>query len=263
MHAQDSIALELDNVVAGYRDRRVLDGVSLRIRRGERVALLGPNGAGKSTLLAVATGLLPVRSGEARLFGHDASSLSAAVRATLAAVVPQGMSAGAPFTAGEIVMLGRNSRLGRWTPPAKEDHAAVREAMEFTATTGLASRPFAELSGGERQRVCVAMALAAQTPLLLMDEPTAHLDMNHRASIARMTVERNTARGVTVLLIAHDLNMAAEYFDRLVLLDRGRIRADGPPAEVLDPALLRDVYGCEVLVQEDPRARCLRIFPKR
>ena len=255
-------ALEFIDVFAGYADRKVLRGVSLRLMRGERVALIGPNGAGKSTLVAVATGLLRASAGTVRLFGEDVAALPDVRRARLAAVVPQDMDASAPFTVEEIAMMGRHASIGRWAPCGDEDRAAVREALEYTATAKLAKRQFAELSGGERQRVCIAMALASGAPLLLMDEPTSHLDLRHHATVARIVEELNRDRGLTVLLVAHDLNFAAEYFDRVVALSDGKIRADGRPDDVLTTELMREVYGCETTIHRDPHSNSLRIFPR-
>ena len=262
METDGRIALEFEGVVAGYPGREVLHGVSLRLRAGERIAMIGPNGAGKSTFIGVATGLLRASAGGVRIFGRDVASLSGMERAKLVSVVRQDMDAGAPFTVGEIVMLGRLAQLGRWSAPASDDHAAVREAMEYTDTARLAARDFSALSGGERQRVAIAMALASKAPLLLMDEPTSHLDLSHHALVAHMVEELNRERGMSILVVAHDLNFAAEYFDRIVLLADGRIVADGPPGDVLAPAIIKDAYGCDVVRHHDPDSDCLRIFPR-
>ncbi len=263
MDANQNCALEFCNVVAGYPGREVLHGISLRLRVGERIAMIGPNGAGKSTFIGVATGLLHPNSGRVRIFGNDVTSLTGQERAKLVSVVRQDIDSGAPFTVGEIVMFGRLSQLGRWTAPSTEDHNAVREAMDYTDTASLANRDFQALSGGERQRVCIAMALASKAPLLMMDEPTSHLDLNHHASVAHMVEELNRERGMSILVVAHDLNFAAEYFDRIVLLANGRILADGAPNDVLEPDIIRAAYGCEIVRHHDPDSNCLRIFPRR
>ena len=263
METDVELALEFDGVVAGYPGREVLHGVSFRLRAGERVAMIGPNGAGKSTFIAVATGLLRAGPGSARLFGRDVASLSGMERARLVSVVRQDVESSAPFTVGEVVMMGRLSRVGRWSAPGDDDRAAVASAMEYTDTARLARRDFSALSGGERQRVAIAMALASDAPLMLLDEPTSHLDLRHHALVARMVEELNRCRGLSVMVVAHDLNFAAEYFDRIVLLADGRIVADGSPREVLAPDVIRDAYGCDVVSHRDPDSDCLRIFPKR
>lgn len=254
--------LQCEALCAGYRDRPVLHDLSLTLRDGEMVALLGPNGAGKSTLLQVATGLLPRRSGTVRLFGEDVARLPAARRAQLAAVVPQELSTPLAFTVAEMVLMGRTAMLGRWSAPCARDMAAVEQALVYTDTLDLRQRRFAALSGGERQRVAIAMALAGEPRLLLLDEPTSHLDMSHRLEVVQLIRRINRERGAAVLMIAHDLNLAAEFFPRLVLLDQGRIVADGAPAEVLRATTLRDVYHCAVTVARDAAAGSLRVFPR-
>jgi iron complex transport system ATP-binding protein len=260
--AENPPALSLDGVRAGYRARLVLDGLSLTVQPGERVALLGPNGAGKSTLLRVATGLHAVEAGRVRLFGQEVGRLPAARRARLVSVVPQDLETPLAFTVEEMVLMGRTATLGRWAAPGAYDRAAAEEAMAFTDTLDLRQRLFPQLSGGERQRVVVAMALAAQPRLMLLDEPISHLDMNHRLEIVQLIARLNAEKDLAVVMVGHDLNVAAEFFPRLVLLDRGRIVADGPPAVVLRAETLRAVYHCNVHVQHDAAAGCLRVFPR-
>ena len=253
--------LQFEAVTAGYRNHPVLKGLSMDIGAGECVALLGPNGVGKTTWIQVATGLLPCQSGAVRLFGEPVARLPAADRARLVGVVAQELSTPMDFSVREMAMMGRTARLGRWRVPGAQDHQAVEEALAATDTLALAARAFPSLSAGERQRVAVAMALAGEPRLLLLDEATSHLDMGHRLELVRLIRRIGAARELTVVMIVHDLNLAAECFPRLVLLADGRVAADGPPDAVLDAGLLRRVYGCEVTVQRDPRAACLRIFP--
>ena len=255
-------ALQFDAVTAGYRNHLVLKDLSLTVNAGECVALLGPNGVGKTTCIQVATNRLPCQSGEVRLFGEPVTRLAAVRRARKVGVVTQELSTPMAFTVGEMVMMGRTAWLGRWTAPAAHDHAAVAEAMEMTDTQELATRAFPSLSAGERQRVAVAMALAGEPRLLLLDAATAHLDLARRMEIVRLIRRISAARQLAVVAVVHDLNLAAEYFPRLVLLAEGRVAVDGSPGAVLDPALLQRVYGCEVTVQRDPLANCLRVFPR-
>jgi iron complex transport system ATP-binding protein len=254
-------AVELIDVAAGYRGRPVFDGLSLSIAAGERVAFLGPNGAGKSTLLRVITGLLPA-TGTVRLFGRDLQRLSAAERTRLVSVVPQELDVAMPFTVEEMVAMGRTATLGRWQTPGANDRQIVIQSMAYTDTLTLRDRIFQEMSGGERQRVAIALALAAEPRLILLDEPTSHLDMNHRLEVAQLIERLNRERGVAVAMVGHDLNLAAEFFPRLVLLDGGRVAADGTPDEVLRPDILRAVYHCDVSVQRDTETGALRVFPK-
>lgn len=255
-------ALLMERVRAGYRRRPVLHDLSFRLGCGEMVAVLGPNGAGKTTLLHVATGLLPCAAGRVLLLGRDVARLPAAQRAREVAVVSQEPLGTAALTVEELVMMGRGARLGRWRPPAAADHAAVEQAMAFTDTLHLRERRLPEMSGGERQRAVLAMALAGEPRLLLLDEPTSHLDMSHRLEVVQLLRRVNAERGTAILMSAHDLNLAAEFFPRLALLDAGRLAAEGTPDEVLRESTLRDVYHCAVTVQRDPLSGSLRVFPR-
>ena len=257
-------AIELQNISAGYPGRPVLRNLSLVIREGETVALLGPNGAGKSTLLQVMTGSHPALSGSAQLFGRDVRTLPAAERARRVSLVPQQLEVPMAFTVEEMVMMGRTATLSRWQGPSAADRRIVEQAMTYTNVLQLRSRRFQEMSGGERQRVVIALALAAEPRLILLDEPTSHLDMNHRLEVLELISRLNCERGVAIVMVAHDLSMAAEFFPRLVMLDaQGCIAADGPPAAVLREPTIEAVYQCRVSVHPDPACGALRVFPKR
>ena len=257
-------AIHLQNICAGYPGRPVLHDLSLVIHEGETVALLGPNGAGKSTLLQVITGQHRATSGTAALFGRDVRHLPAAERARLVSVVPQQLDVPMAFTVEEMVMMGRTATLSRWQGPADHDRQIVEQAMTYTDVLDLRGRLFQEMSGGERQRVVIALALAAEPRLILLDEPTSHLDMNHRLEVLELISRLNCERGVAIVMVAHDLSLAAEFFPRLVMLNaQGRIAADGPPAEVLREPTIEAIYHCRVSVHPDPACGALRVFPKR
>ena len=257
-------AIQLINVSAGYPTRPVLRDLSLEIRAGETVALLGPNGAGKSTLLQVITGRHPATSGTVQLFGRDVRHLPAAERARLVSVVPQQLEVPMAFTVEEMVMMGRTATLQRWQGPSAADRQIVEQAMVYTDVLKLRGRLFQEMSGGERQRVVIAMALAAEPQLILLDEPTSHLDMNHRIEVLELISRLNCEHGVAIVMVAHDLSLAAEFFPRLVMLDAtGRIAADGSPTEVLREPTIEAVYRCRVHVHPDPACGALRVFPRR
>lgn len=245
-------AVELDGVTAGYGGAPCLRDVSLRVEEGGLAALLGPNGAGKSTLLRVITGRHRPSAGAVRLFGRDVARLGAAERAALVALAPQELTVPLPFTVEEVVAVGRTARRARWSAPAPEDRRAMAEAMRAMDVWDLRERPFDALSGGERQRAIVAMALAQEPRLLLLDEPTSHLDLSHRLEIFERIERRNAECGLTVLLTSHDINLAAEYCRRLFVLDRGRLAAAGTPEETLREPLLRDVYRCDLRVRREP-----------
>jgi iron complex transport system ATP-binding protein len=240
--------ITLDHITAAYRTEIVLHDLSLHVARGEMVALVGPNGAGKSSLLRVVTGLLPVREGSVRVAGADVTRLCPRARARLLSVVPQEIARDIPYTAHDFVLLGRTASLPRFGGPAPEDFAAVQEAMALTETWSLRERPLPEMSGGERQRLALAMALAARPEIILLDEPTSHLDLRHRAEMMRLLTRLNRGRTTTILMAVHDLTLASQHFARLVLLADGRKLADGAPAEVLRPDVLEAAYACPVSV---------------
>ena len=241
------VVLRLDGVHAGYRtadgERPVLAGVDLQVRAGETVALLGANGSGKTTLLGVMAGTIRATRGSVELLGVPIGAHSRAEIARSVAVLPQSLELPAGFRVSEVVALGRTphgtSRFG-W---GDEDHRAVADALRDAGAEDLADRPVTELSGGERQRVLVALALAQEPRLLLLDEPTSHLDVAHGASLLVALSRLQRARGVTVVAVLHDLVLAATWAPRVAVLDAGRIVADGPPDAALGPDVVRQAYG--------------------
>ena len=228
-----------------YRDRDVLDRVDLAIEPGERVALIGPNGAGKSTLLRVAGGLLRPARGHAELGGMPVGALDRLEVARRLAVVPQ--QATLPFATRveEVVGLGRLPYEHPLRGARPADRAAIAAAIERVGVGHLLGRDVRELSLGERQLVLIALAVAQATPLLVLDEPTVHLDLRHQVGAMDLLVDLNERDGTTILAVLHDLGLAAHFFPRLVLLDAGRVVADGPPAHVLAPERIRDVFGVD------------------
>jgi len=250
--------ITLSHVSACYCSETVLDDLSVQITCGERVAVVGPNGAGKSSLLRVITGLLPAK-GNVQVAGTDIQRLAPHDRARLLAVVPQDIANDIPYRAHDFVLLGRTALLPRFGGPSQEDLQAVEEAMTLTETWELRHRALPEMSGGERQRLALAMALAPRPKILLLDEPTSHLDLRNRAEIMRLLTKLNREQQTTILMVVHDLTLASQYFDRIILLDKGRKIADGSVAEVMDAGLLETAYHCPVLVFPLPgtAARCV------
>ncbi len=233
-------------------DGLVLSGVSLELGAGELVGLIGPNGSGKTTLLRVLSGLLVPSRGRVYLDGQDVRAFDRRQVAQRVAVVPQELAMPFAFSAYEMVMMGRTPHVRPILGAGPRDRQVVAEKMELTATSVLAERPFVELSGGEKQRVIIAMALAQEPQVLLLDEPTVHLDINHQVEILELIKRLNRRESLTVLATMHDLNLAALYFDRLILLDGGRVVASGSPAEVLRQESIRQVFQTDVQVQEHP-----------
>jgi iron complex transport system ATP-binding protein len=230
-----------------------LHSVDLELRCGEVMGLVGPNGSGKTTLIRAATGGLRPQSGSVSLQGEDMGTLTARDIALRVAVVPQSPVLPDAFTALECVLMGRTPHLRLLENEGAADIEIARRAMLATETWQLASRPVGELSGGERQRVLVARALAQDTAVLLLDEPTAHLDIGHQASVLRLMRALATGEGKAVLAVIHDLTLAARFCDRLVLLHAGEVVADGAPGDVLRADLLRRVYDASVDVFPHPQ----------
>ncbi len=251
--------LRAHSVSARRSTRTVLHEVSVAVESGELVAVVGPNGSGKSTLLEVLAGdRKPVR-GEVLLAGRPLASLDRAQRARLRAVMTQENHVSFAFTVEQVVALGRSPWRNHSTPD--QDAQAVAAALERVDAEHLRERPVTQLSGGERARVALARVLAQETGVLLLDEPTAALDLSHQESV--MTTLRDSARGgAAVLVVLHDLDVAASYADRIVILDGGSAVADGPPATALDPALLQRVYGWPVAVTVEASGR-LAVRPVR
>ncbi|MFJ6630102.1 heme ABC transporter ATP-binding protein [Streptomyces sp. NPDC091376] len=240
--------------------REVVAGVGLRACAGEVVALVGPNGAGKSTLLSALAGDVAPLAGEVRVGGRPVPDWSAPELALRRAVLPQAATLSFPFLVEDVVRMGRAPWAG--TAREDEDDAAVEAAMAATETAGFATRPFSALSGGERARVALARVLAQRAPLLLLDEPTAALDLRHQELVLRICRER-AAAGDAVVVVLHDLGLAAAYADRVAVLRDGHLAAEGRPAEVLRDELLSDVYRQPVEVLPHPRTGTPLVLPKR
>ena len=232
-------------------DKRLLQGVSLHADRGQLVGLVGPNGAGKTTLLRALSGILRCQEGVVRFDGVDVEHQSSRALAASVALVPQI----APYTHGfnviELVLMGRYPHLGRFQIEGREDNRIARDAMRLTETEQFADRTLDTLSGGERQRVFIARALTQQPRVLLLDEPTTNLDVLHQLKVLDV-VRRLVDDGLTAIAAIHDLNMAARYCDRLVLLSGGRVLAEGPPEQVLSPETMESAFGVRAAIHRDP-----------
>ncbi|MFD4374599.1 heme ABC transporter ATP-binding protein [Streptomyces sp. NPDC058486] len=254
------LAAEADGVRVVRGRRAVLDGARIGVRAGEVLALVGPNGAGKSTLLSVLAGDLAPEAGTVRVGGRDADAWSAPELALRRAVLPQTAELSFPFPVAEVVRMGRAPWVG--TEREAEDEAAVAEAMAATEVTEFAARPFSALSGGERARVALARVLAQRAGLLLLDEPTAALDLRHQELVLRVCRER-AAAGDAVVVVLHDLGLAAAHADRVGIVHGGGLAAEGPPTKVFDETLLTRVYRQPVEVFPHPRTGVPQVVPRR
>jgi iron complex transport system ATP-binding protein len=249
--------LEIRDLTLAYGERVALRDVSLSLARGELLGVVGPNASGKSSLIRAITNVVAPQRGEIRLDGSLLSRLSRRELSLRVAVVPQNPTLPEAFTALEVVLMGRTPHLGLLQSERRADWAAVRRALEQTDALELAERRIGELSGGERQRVVVARALAQEAPVLLLDEPTAHLDVGRQATVLellRRLCRNNGADGCpkAVLAVVHDLTLAAQYCDRLAMLSEGRLVALGSPQEVLSVQVLAAVYRTQVSVFPHP-----------
>lgn len=245
-------SIKADNLYAGYNGDVILNGISLDLAPAGFVGVIGPNGSGKTTLLRTMSRALPPSGGAVTLDGRNIYSIPAREFARRVAVVPQDTFIAFDFTVLEIALMGRSPRLGRFSVESTKDVEIVEEALGRTGTLHLRDRPINALSGGERQRVMLARALAQEPDVLLLDEPTSHLDISFQFEIMDLVKSLNRERGLTVLAVLHDLNLASQYCDRLVMVARGRIEAAGDPDEVITSDNIRRVYGAEVWVRRHP-----------
>jgi iron complex transport system ATP-binding protein len=236
----------------GYGKRAVLRDFDLEVHPGEIVTLVGPNGVGKSTIVRAASGVIRVPAGQLFVDGQDIARLSVAERARRISVAPQAVQLPPAFTALEVVLMGRTPYLSWFGRESAFDRRIALEAMERTETLGLADRMVGELSGGEQQRIMVARALAQSAPILLLDEPTAHLDLRHQDVILKLVRSLADEAGLTVLAALHDLNLVARFADRVALLSNGRLERAGTPEQVLTPSILTPVYGIGIQVVAHP-----------
>ncbi|MEE8124602.1 MAG: ABC transporter ATP-binding protein [Nitrospirales bacterium] len=266
-HVSDP-ALSVQNVTFRYRSRfaknpdAVLKGITCSIESGGILGILGPNGSGKSTLLKLLARILTAQQGTINLFGQDVQQLSQADIARRVAFVPQETQQHFPFTIGEMVLMGRfphHAGFAGWHWEDSEDVAIAQTAMRDLDVAHLGNRLITDVSGGERQRAVIARALTQEPHVLLLDEPTAFLDLHHQLDIARILRRLNKERGLTVVLVSHDLNLASQYCDRLMLLKHGSIVEMGSPQEVICSEVLEPVYGCPVLVDRHPQSGLPRV----
>lgn len=248
----DSTALHVKDVSVGYGERTVLDTLSVDIKRGAVTSIVGPNGCGKSTLLRTMSRLLNPTKGEIVLDGKSIHDIPTRKLATQLGLLPQTPIAPDGIVVADLVGRGRTPHqgiLGRWS---QQDYDIVAEALETTGISDLAERSIDELSGGQRQRVWIAMALAQRTETLLLDEPTTYLDVKHQLDVLDLLTELNRDRGTTIVMVLHDLNLAARYSDELVAVSGGKVFAHGHPREVITKENVKSVFGIDSVIITDP-----------
>lgn len=245
-------SLSAESITLGYGDRTVVTDLAMDVEPGRITVILGANACGKSTLLRSLARLLAPTSGRILLDGEDLHRLPTKAVARLLGLLPQSPTAPEGIVVGDLVARGRSPHQRMLTRWSREDDAAVADALDLTGTADLVDRAVDELSGGQRQRVWIAMALAQRTDLLLLDEPTTYLDIAHQIEVLDLLTDLNAVRGTTIVMVLHDLNLAARYADRLVAMRSGRLVADGDPVDVLTPDLVEEVFGMPSQVHPDP-----------
>ena len=254
-----SMLLNVHNLTLQYDSHPILDRLEFGISRGQRVALLGANGAGKTTLLRCISKALKPTAGAILLDDRDIKSLSPRELARTMAMVPQETRADFDFTVEETVLMGRLPYLKRFTPEGDDERSIARRAMAMTGVSHLARRSIATLSGGEKQRVIIARALCQEPQILLLDEPTANLDLGYQHNLLELITGLNREQGITIIAAIHDLNLASRFFDHMLLLAGGRVLAAGTAEEVIAPGPIKTAYGVDAFVYRHPLTGCLQV----
>ncbi len=252
-------AIDVTNLNYAYGRSPVLQNLTFSIRSGDFFIIIGPNGSGKTTLMKLLSRITKPKTGTIHVFKRSIQTYSRKDLARTIAFVAQSTPVDFPFTVTEVVLMGRSPHLGMLALERTKDLEIVKQSLDFTGISHLADRKMEQLSGGERQRVFIARAISQQPHIILLDEPTASLDLAHQVRIMDLMERLKTETGVTVVMISHDVNLAAMYGDRLLLLKEGRIVNLGRPKEVLTYQTLEDVYGCKLLVDESPLGRFPRV----
>ncbi len=255
------IAVNAKNIVFGYSSTPVIRDVSFQAESGEFISIIGPNGSGKSTLLKTINGLYIPESGQVELLGKNIEEYKRKDIAKKISLVPQDTSLDFEFTIEEVVTMGRHPFKGRFEKEDAMDKELIYEAMEMTNTFDIRDRLITEISGGERQRVFIAKALAQNTQIMLLDEPTSHLDINHQIDILNLLRKMNQEKGITIILVIHDINLATRYSDRILLLKKGSIISQGTPEDVITTENILQAYGMRAAVERNKYTGHISVIP--
>ena len=258
---QQEIVLQLQGLTIGDEEKTIISDINAEVRTGELIGIIGRNGAGKSTLLKTIRGLLPAKAGQVLYFGKPLASYGEKELARRVAYLQQNVETGFGYTGLDIVLTGRYPYMKWWESEKDEDKELARDCMSYTGTLDLAERPVTEVSGGQKQRILLAKVLAQQTPVLFLDEPTTGLDMVYREEIFRFARELANM-GKTILMVVHELDLAAAYCNRIFLLGEGKLLADGTPEQVFTETSLSRAYEADISVEQNPKNGRLEITTK-
>jgi iron complex transport system ATP-binding protein len=258
-------AIEIKNLRHAYGNQRIFDNLSFCIQKGDFFIIIGPNGSGKTTLMKIISGITKLQQGEVTLLDQSLQRYTQRNLAKKIAYVPQMLPPDFPFTVAQLVLMGRSPHQGLLGVEQEKDFEIAIKAMTFTGVEQLFQRKFSQLSGGEQQRVFIARAICQDPQIILLDEPTASLDLAHQIRIMDLMERLKIEKAITVVMVSHDVNLAAMYADRLLLLKAGRIVSLGRPKEVLTYETLEEAYGCTILVDQSPIGEYQRInlVPRR
>lgn len=253
--------ISIRHLTHAYSKVKVLDDLTFDVKKGVFFTIIGPNGSGKSTLMRLVSGVLTHGHGEIKIAGRSLKSFSRRELARKIAYVPQTVSQAFPFTVEELVLLGRSPHQGILGINTSEDYDAAHQAMGFTNVDHLGKRTLDQISGGERQRVFIARAICQEPEIMLLDEPASALDLAHQVMLMDLLERLKSEMCTTIVMVSHDINLAAMYSDQMVLLAEGRLVKEGSPSTVLDASVLEETFGCAFLVDLNPLGNLPRIFP--
>ena len=254
-------ALEVNNISFGYNGGETLKDISFKVKDGEFVSIIGPNGSGKSTLLKLINNLYKPKEGSIFIYGKEVSSYKARDLAKKVALVPQDTNIEYEFPVEDIVLMGRHPYIGRFKKENDDDYRVANEALRLTNTFYLKGRDINKISGGERQRVLIAKAIAQKSDIILLDEPTSHLDINYQMEILKVLKRLNKEKKSTIILVIHDINLASRYSDKIVLLNKGKVLGMGKPSEVINNENIEKAYKLKVVVEKNLITDSINITP--
>ncbi|MCD4670578.1 MAG: ABC transporter ATP-binding protein [Actinomycetia bacterium] len=258
---QEETAIEIKDLDFNYGQQKIINNFSLKIKKGEFVALLGPNGVGKTTIFNIISGILPFKKGSVKIFDRSISKMRPGEIAKYIGVVPQESTSNFNFSNLEIVLMGKTSQTSRFKNETEDNYKLAMESMKLTKTEHLSDRGFMEISGGEKQRVVIAQVITQETDILLLDEPTSNLDINFQIEIMQLISKIKKDRNLTVVGVFHDMNLAAQYVSRIVLMKDGKIFKDSTPEKVLTPENIYDVFRAHIITERNPFTNKIYITP--